>query len=66
MKRFIIVMFMSLMTFLSSAQTSIQVQVHDVVTSDEQFTVSFVIDGSRPSDFEWGPGDDFELLWGPQ
>ena len=66
MKRFIIVMFMSLMTFLSSAQTSIQVQVHDVVTSDEQFTVSFVIDGSRPSDFEWEPGDDFELLWGPQ
>ena len=66
MKRFIIVMFMSLMTFLSWAQTSIQVQVHDVVTSDEQFTVSFVIDGSRPSDFEWEPGEDFELLWGPQ
>ena len=66
MKRFVIVMFMSLMTFLSSAQTSIQVQVHDVVTSDEQFTVSFVIDGSRPSDFEWEPGEDFELLWGPQ
>ena len=66
MKKFIIVMFMSLMTLLSSAQTSIQVQVHDVVTSDEQFTVSFVIDGSRPTDFEWEPGEDFELLWGPQ
>lgn len=57
---------MSLMAFMSSAQTSIQVQVHDVVTSEEQFTVSFVIDGARPSDFEWEPGEDFELLWGPQ
>ena len=66
MKRFIIAMCMSLMAFAASAQTSIQVQVHDVVTMDEQFTVSFVVEGNRPSDFEWESGDDFELLWGPQ
>ena len=66
MKRFIVVMCMSLMAFVSLAQTSIQVQVHDVVTADEQFTVSFVIEGDRPDSFEWEAGDDFELLWGPQ
>lgn len=51
---------------MASAQTRIQVQAHDVVALDEQFTVSFVIEDNRPSDFEWEPGDDFELLWGPQ
>ena len=66
MRRILLVICMSLMTILSSAQNSIQVQAHDVVTSDEQFTVSFVIEGKSPSDFEWEPGDDFELLWGPQ
>lgn len=66
MKRIVLVICMSLMAVLSSAQTSIQMQVHDVVTSEEQFTVSFVIEGKRPSDFEWQPGEDFELLWGPQ
>ena len=57
---------MGLMTILSSAQTSIQVQAHDVVTADEQFTVSFVIEGNRPEEFDWDPGDDFNLVWGPQ
>ena len=51
---------------MSSAQTKIQVLVHNVVALDEQFTVSFVIEGDRPSDFQWEPGDDFDLLWGPQ
>ena len=59
-------MCMGLITLVSSAQTSIQVQVHNVVTLDEQFTVAFVIEGSRPDNFEWEPGDDFDLLWGPQ
>lgn len=66
MRRILLVICMSLMTILSSAQTNIKVQAHDVVTSDEQFTVSFVIEGSTPEDFTWEPGDDFELLWGPQ
>ena len=57
---------MSLVAVVSSAQTKIQVLVHNVVALDEQFTVSFVIEGDRPSDFQWEPGDDFDLLWGPQ
>lgn len=66
MKKLLLVMCVSLMSVMALAQTSIQMQVHDVVTSDEQFTVSFVVEGNRPSDFEWEPGEDFELLWGPQ
>ena len=57
---------MGVMAVMASAQTSIQVQTHNVVSLDEQFTVSFVIEGNRPSEFEWEPGDDFNLLWGPQ
>ena len=55
-------MFMSVMSVWASAQTSIQVQTHNVVSLDEQFTVSFVIEGNRPSEFEWEPGEDFNLL----
>ena len=56
-----------LSAFLMSAQTSIQVQTHKVVAEDEKFNVSFVIDGKVDvSDFEWEPGSDFQLLWGPQ
>lgn len=66
MRRIILMMFMGLASILASAQTSIQVQTHNVVSQEEQFTVSFIIDGSRPSEFEWEAGDDFDLLWGPQ
>lgn len=49
------------------AQTSIQVQTHKVVAEDERFNVTFVIDGNiKVSDFTWEPGEDFQLLWGPQ
>ena len=48
------------------AQTSIQVQSHKVVGVDEQFNVTFVIEGAKPTDFNWAPGDDFALIWGPQ
>ncbi len=49
------------------AQESIQVQAPGVVAADEQFNVTFVIEGEHaPSDFEWSPGDDFKLVWGPQ
>lgn len=48
------------------AQTSIQVQSHKVVSVDEQFNVTFVIEGAKPTDFNWEPGDDFMLVWGPQ
>jgi tetratricopeptide (TPR) repeat protein len=66
MRRIILMMFIGLMPLVASAQTSIQVQTHNVVSLDEQFTVSFVIEGNRPEEFDWDPGDDFNLVWGPQ
>ena len=49
------------------AQTEIQVQTHNVVAVDEQFNVTFVIEGeNNPSGFTWTPGEDFSVLWGPQ
>ena len=47
-------------------QTDIKVQTHNVVALDEQFNVTFVVEGSKPSEFHWEPGDDFVLVWGPQ
>ena len=51
----------------AAAQNTIQVNVQNLVAVDEQFSVTFVIEGEgRPSNFEWEPGDDFQLVWGPQ
>ena len=63
-------LFISIVLLMSAAvafaQTSIQVQSHKVVSVDEQFNVTFVIEGPKPTDFNWEPGDDFMLIWGPQ
>ena len=64
-------LFLTVLTLISaiaaSAQTDIKVQTHNVVAADEQFNVTFIIEGeSKPADFAWEPGDDFQLLWGPQ
>lgn len=48
------------------AQTRIDVQVPNLVSLDEQFNVTFVIEGDAPSDFRWSEGDDFQLVWGPR
>lgn len=51
----------------AEAQTSIKVDAPNIVGSDEQFNVTFIIDGEdRPSSFSWDHGDDFTLVWGPQ
>ena len=51
----------------ASAQQSIRVDVPDVVAVNEQFNVTFIIEGeNNPSDFQWSQGDDFQLVWGPQ
>ncbi|MBR2127954.1 MAG: BatD family protein [Bacteroidales bacterium] len=63
-----------LLTFVSvvisvaaSAQTGIKVEAPNVVAADEQFNVTFIIEGEdSPSDFQWTPGNDFQVLWGPQ
>ena len=57
---------MALSAVIAHAQTSIQVQTHNVVALDEQFNVTFIIEGSKPSSFSWEPGEDFVLVWGPQ
>ena len=63
-------LFLSLLCVVSAsvvhAQTEIQVQTHNVVALDEQFNVTFVVEGNKPSEFQWEPGDDFMLVWGPQ
>ena len=60
-------MLLALIAVMSFAQTSIKVQTHNVVAADEQFNVTFIIEGEeKSSDFAWEPGEDFQLLWGPQ
>ena len=49
------------------AQTEIKVEVHNVVAMNENFNVTFIIEGENsPSDFTWNAGDGFQVLWGPQ
>ena len=49
------------------AQSEIRVEAPNVVSADEQFNVTFIIEGEdKLSDFSWSQGDDFQLLWGPQ
>ncbi len=56
-----------LLAITAFAQTEIKVQTHKVVAADEQFNVTFIIEGeAKSSDFTWSVGDDFQLLWGPQ
>lgn len=53
--------------FQMSAQNVIRVEAPDVVAVNEQFNVTFIIEGEKsPSDFQWSSGDDFQLVWGPQ
>lgn len=66
MKKLLLILLLVLSAVVSNAQTSIQVQAHNVVALDEQFNVTFIIEGNKPSDFEWQPGDGFTLVWGPQ
>ena len=58
---------MAAVCFVAAAQTKIAVEAPNIVGSDEQFNVTFIIEGEdRPSNFNWNPGDDFTLVWGPQ
>ena len=52
---------------VASGQTDIKVEAPNVVAADEQFNVTFIIEGEEnPSDFQWSSGSDFQVLWGPQ
>ena len=66
MKRWITALVALVMTLSGWAQT-IRVEVHNIVELGERFNVVFVVDGEHaPSDFQWSPGEDFTLVWGPQ
>ena len=68
MKRlFYIATFWLMTAFQALAQDVIRVEAPDVVAVNEQFNVTFIIEGEKsPTDFQWSQGDDFQLVWGPQ
>lgn len=67
MKKLFFTAIAALFAIMASAQTSISVEAPNVVAADEQFNVTFVIEGeNNPSDFSWEPGEGFQVLWGPQ
>ena len=58
---------LSLLFVLPAAAQQIKVDAPNIVGADEQFNVTFVIEGEdKPSSFSWNPGSDFKLVWGPQ
>ncbi|MBQ9193432.1 MAG: BatD family protein [Bacteroidales bacterium] len=66
MKRWMTALVALVMTLSGWAQT-IRVEVHNIVELSERFNVVFIVEGEHaPSDFQWSPGDDFTLVWGPQ
>ena len=67
MKRWIAA-FVAILTVISGwAQSTIRVEVHNIVEVGERFNVVFIVDGEHaPSEFSWAPSDDFTLVWGPQ
>ena len=67
MKRLTATLILMFSALAALAQGSIQVSVQNLVAADEQFNVTFTIEGEKhPSDFSWEPGEDFQLVWGPQ
>ncbi len=67
--RRILLILASLSAFAVQAlgQSSIGVNVQNLVALDEQFNITFTIEGEhRPSSFEWEPSGDFQMVWGPQ
>lgn len=67
MKRLFITVIAGLAALIASAQDVIRVEAPNVVAADEQFNVTFIIEGeSSPSGFTWDGGNDFQVLWGPQ
>lgn len=67
MKRILLALLCPLMVLAANAQTVLRVEAPTVVAADEQFNVTFIVEGEdSPSDFQWSQGDDFQLVWGPQ
>lgn len=61
--RLTIAFFTALLPAALSAQ--VRVDAPGAVALDEQFNITFTLT-EKPSRFEWEPGDNFTLVWGPQ
>ena len=67
MKRWIAAFVALCMAVTGWAQSTIRVEVHNIVELSERFNVVFIVEGEHaPTDFQWTPGDEFTLVWGPQ
>lgn len=67
MRKFLTIFILSLTALSAFAQTTVKVKAPNIVGVNEQFNLTFVVEGEHsPSDFQWTPGDDFQLVWGPQ
>lgn len=56
---------LALLLCTATAFSQIKVEYPSLVGVNEQFNISFVLT-EKPSDFSWTPGDNFQLVWGPQ
>ena len=67
MKRWMAAFVALWVVFTGWAQSTIRVDVHNIVEVGERFNVVFIVEGEHaPSEFQWNPGEDFNLVWGPQ
>ena len=67
MKRLFVSIVAALVALSATAQSTIGVEVHNIVELGERFNLVFVMEGDEePSDFTWEAGDDFTVVWGPQ
>ncbi len=67
MKRILLVTILVLNVLWANAESTIRVEVPNVVAVNEQFNLTFIVEGDKaPSDFNWNTSEDFQLVWGPQ
>ena len=65
MRKLLLTVIFALSAIIAFGQTEIKVEAPNVVAADEQFNVTFIIEGEKnPSDFQWSSGSDFQVLWG--
>lgn len=67
MKKLFAIVVTSMLAVAAYAQSTLSVSCPNVVSVDEQFNLTFTLEGSdKPSGFNWEVSDDFQLVWGPQ
>lgn len=66
MRKYFIALVFAAISLVASAQSEIKVQVPEVVALGEEFNITFIVEGGKINNFQWEPGEDFNILWGPQ